>query len=123
MITISNPSITCVRVAREMLDALADHEFGAALKRLDKTGRKWSKDDLATAVQSATGSWVGSWRDIKRSAKPEVTRAEGRDYVLKHRLPVNGKWHGSKIVLRFRWKTGAYYHVELEAFLPPEQPA
>lgn len=106
-----------------MLDALADHEYGIVLKRLDQTGRKWSKDELVTTVQAVTGSWVGPWQEIKRSATPEVTRAEDRDYVLKHRLPVDGKWHGSKIVLRFRWKQGAYYHVELETFLPPENAA
>lgn len=117
MITIKgNPDSALHKLAKEILFALINREFGIILGKLSHEYGKWTKERLQTDVLKATnGRWVSEFMSFIKAATPELTGDEA-GYEYKHRLPVDGEWSGSCLVLRLHRKAPSLYALELVGF-------
>lgn len=112
-----SPAKAFVAFAREFLEALARKDYGAALRKLDSSARTWSKKELAAALHSVCeGAEICSAAGFSQSASPELERTSS-GYLLRHRLPLDGKWSRAEVVFEFTQKPGTeYFRVELRGF-------
>ena len=115
-----SPGAAFVAFAREFLTALADGDHGEALNRLDQTGPRWTKRDLAAALAAAAGGEPLCRPDAVagRSARPRLDAdAAGDVYLLRHRLPIAGRWADAAAAFEFRRKgRSGYFKVRLLGF-------
>jgi hypothetical protein len=112
-----SPAKAFVMFAREFFEALATKDYGAALRRLDSTARTWSKNELLAELTSVCGGGeLCSASAFTQSASPELVETSS-GYVLRHRLPVGGKWSSAQAVFEFTQKPGTeYFKAELRGF-------
>lgn len=117
MITIKeNPGNALQKLAKEILFALINHEFGIILGKLSHEYGKWTKEKLQDDVLKATnGRWVSEFMSFIATAAPVLTGDEAR-YEYRHRLPVDGEWSNSCLVLRLHRKAPSLYALELVGF-------
>jgi hypothetical protein len=111
-----NPDSALHKLAKEILFALINHEFGIILGKLSHEYGKWTKEKLQGDVLKATnGKWVSEFMSFIKTAAPELTGDESR-YEFKHRLPVDGEWSTAFVVLRLHQKAPSLYALELVGF-------
>jgi hypothetical protein len=111
-----SPAKAFIEFARDFFEYLARGEYGSALGKLDASAlQRWDKVTLQRAISSATGgALITSADGLTQSAKPSVEEVSSGEYILKHRLPLEGKWGSAYAIFRFRQKPGTeYFHVEL----------
>lgn len=113
------PAKAFVSFAREFFEALARADYGAALRKLDSSARTWSKIELVAALHAVTGGGeICSPSGFTHSASP-VLEETSSGYVLRHRLPVGGKWAQAVAVFEFKRKPGTeYFKVEFRGVEP-----
>ena len=113
-----SPQKAFVDFAREFLEHVASGDVSAALAGLDanEDGSRWSKPQLAEALNAAVGSGtVTTPSGHARSAVPLLETIDDRQtYELSHRLPVDGRWSDAVVVFRFKRRTGQTFSVRLE---------
>jgi len=114
-----SPAKAFVSFAREFFEALARRDYGAALRKLDSSGGTWSKKELLAELERATGgSEVCSPSGFTESASP-VLEDTPSGYVLRHRLPIGGKWAEGKAVFEFTRKPETeYFKVQFRGVEP-----
>lgn len=112
-----SPPKAFISFAREFFERVAAGNYGAALGKLDSTAKRWTKSELVALLNAASGGvGLSSCERIARSASPTIIEESTNVYVLKHRIPIAGKWAPAKAVFRFSRKAGTeYFHVELES--------
>jgi hypothetical protein len=112
-----SPAKSFVNFAREFIEALAQSDYGRALRGLDSSEKAWSKRELVAELKAACGGEsVCSAVGLTQSASPELEETTS-GYVLRHRLPIAEKWSPAKAVFVFTQKPGTeYYRVELRGF-------
>ncbi len=117
MITIkNNPDIALLKLTKEILFSLVNHEFGIILGKLSHEYGKWTKERINDELlRSTNGKWVSEFVSILKPANPEISGDENM-YEYKHRIPVNGGWSNSQIVLRIHKKFASSYAIELVGF-------
>ena len=82
------------------------------------TKRWWTKDAFSAELVNVIGNAsLCSSVGFVKSASPELDQTE-TGFVLRHKLPVCGKWSNARIVFSFTPKSpgGGYYLVELLGF-------
>lgn len=117
MITIKgNPDSALHKLAKEILFALINREFGIILGKLSHEYGKWTKERLQSEVLKATdGRGVSEFMSFIATASPVLSGDESR-YEYRHRLPVDGEWSTSFVVLRLHRKAPSLYALELVGF-------
>ena len=117
--TRDRPAKAFIAFAREFFEALAKDDFQAALGRLDTSSVRWSKKELLSQLGAVVGSErICSAAGFTQSASPELEQSE-LGYILRHRLPVQGKWVKAKAVFEFTQKPGTdYFRAGLGGFEP-----
>lgn len=117
MITLKgNPDSALHKLAKEILFSLINHEFGIILGKLSHEYGKWTKERLQGEVLKATnGKWVSEFMSFIATASPVLSGDENL-YEYRHRLPVDGEWSGSCLVLRLHRKASSLYALELAGF-------
>jgi hypothetical protein len=111
-----NPDGVLQKLAKEILFALINREFGIILGKLSHEYGKWTKERLQADVLKATnGRWVSEFMSFINTAAPALTGDDTR-YEYKHRLPVDGEWSTSFVVLRLHQKAPSLYALELVGF-------
>jgi hypothetical protein len=111
-----NPDGALHKLAKEILFALINREFGIILGKLSHEYGKWTKERLQGDVQKATnGRWVSEFMSFIATAAPVLSGDDTR-YEYRHRLPVDGEWSGSCLVLRLHKKAPSLYALELVGF-------
>ncbi|WBR99935.1 hypothetical protein OU994_16550 [Pseudoduganella sp. SL102] len=110
-----SPGKAFLAFARQFIEHLASGEYGQALGKLDTTSQRWSKDGLRRALRDACGDApVTSPHGLTQSASPSLEEVAFPEYLLKHPLPLSGKWGRAHAVFRFRQKPGtSSFHVDL----------
>lgn len=114
-----SPSKAFIEFAHYFFEALANEDYQSALGKLDSRDKKWSKKALQDALANVTGSKkVCSPNGIAKSASPEVEEiSEG--YILRHRIPIDGKWSKETVVFKFSKKPDTdYFYVYIEEIKP-----
>ncbi|MBC8327134.1 MAG: hypothetical protein H8E31_00120 [Planctomycetes bacterium] len=120
MITGTNfsPAKAFLNAARDMLVGAADNDYGIAFRHLDANadGTRWTKTSFLAAVANAQPGEVTTPLGHSKSAKPSVDAVvKDTEYLVKHRIPLDGRWSGASLVLRFTRKgTSGYFHMRLE---------
>jgi hypothetical protein len=111
MITIDHePSITGLKICREIFNGFMNNDYKAIIHRLDQTSKKWTKNELQL-IHIKIGT-IGNWKDMKKSASPLIAY-ENENFTYSHHFPGLTKWTKSIIILKFTKKTGSIYHVEM----------
>jgi hypothetical protein len=113
-----SPGQAFIQFARAFLEDLARGDVQSALGALDMTKRRWTKRELLAELTKAIGNeGLCSSAGFVQSASPQLVEDEER-YVLRHKLPVGGKWSSSQAVFLFTPRTpgGGYCSVELVGF-------
>jgi len=114
-----SPAKAFISFAREFFEALAKNDFQAALGGLDTSSKRWSKKELLDQLNLVIGTErICSAVGFSQSASPKLEQVDS-GYILRHRLPVQGKWSKAKVVFEFTQKpdTG-YFRVSLCGFEP-----
>jgi hypothetical protein len=114
-----SPAKAFITFARDFFEALAKEDFQAALGGLDISSKRWSKKELLASLSTVIGSeHICSASGLTQSASPELEQSES-GYILRHRLPVQGKWVKAKAVFEFTQKPGTdYFRASLRGFEP-----
>ena len=112
-----SPGEAFISFAREFFEALAKNDFQSALGKLDSSSRRWSKKEILLQISNAAGAaGICSALNFKDSASPELEQTTS-GYVLRHRLPVQGRWSDVTAVFEFTQKPGTgYFRVTLRGF-------
>lgn len=116
--TQQSPGQAFIEFARQFFEDVARHDYQSALGALDMTKRRWSKKEfVAELTKVIGGESLCSAAGFVQSASPELDQTE-TGYVLRHKLPVRGKWSQAQAVFVFTLKSlgGGYYRVELQGF-------
>lgn len=114
-----SPVKAFISFTREFCEALAKDDFQSALGGLDISSKRWSKKELLSQLNSVIGpERICSAAGFSQSASPELQQVES-GYILRHRLPVQGKWAQAKVVFEFTQKPSTdYFRVTLCGFEP-----
>ena len=112
-----SPSKAFIEFARNFFESLAVDDFQGALGQLDKSEKSWSKSSISGDLKKVlNGRWVCSAKSFRKSASPEL-EVGLNEYMLRHRIPCEGKWSDAKVNFCFRQKEGTgYYYVYLIGF-------
>ncbi len=113
-----SPAKAFIAFARDFFEHLSIGNYGSALGKLDTSAlQRWDKVSLQRALSAATdGLKTTSANGLTQSAKPVVEELAIGEYMLKHPLPLEGRWGSAYAVFRFKQKPNTgYFHVELIA--------
>lgn len=112
-----SPAKAFINFARDFFEAMAKEDFQLALSGLDVSSKRWSKKELLSSLNAVIGSErICSPKGLTQSASPELEETES-SFILRHRLPVNGKWIQARAVFEFTLKKNSdYFKVSLSGF-------
>ena len=115
-----SPAKAFIDFAKAFLEALANEDFNAALRKLDVSERRWSKVDVVKELDRVLlGRKVCSAIGCKKSASPELIDLNDGHYELRHKIPVESGWSNATVTFVFKQKPNTgYFHVYLKEFQP-----
>jgi hypothetical protein len=117
VITLKHPPDAALqKLAREILFALINREFGIILGKLGHERGRWTSEKIRDALLAATaGAWVSEFLAIRNSPAPELTGDESC-YEYRHRIPLDGAWSEARLILRLHRRHQSLYALELVGF-------
>ncbi len=113
-----SPAKAFFNAAPNMLVGAAGDDYGIAFRNLEANadGKRWTKTSFLSAVAAAQPGEVTTPLGHSKSAKPSVdVVVKDTEYLVRHRIPLDGRWSSASLVLRFTRKgTSGYFHMRLE---------